>query len=157
MLIIYKKKECGDLTSVSKVSKNIILFLKRDVILKPLPLKPPKGPPPRPAKTPKRNSSACLICWGSNCALLVPKERPVPTSSQTKAPVPASSQEEAPVSTATAEEVLVPARSPEKVLMPALSHPQRKHLCLPCTSRDHQDSVTLQGATKSTLKRSWIR
>ncbi|KTG47089.1 hypothetical protein cypCar_00025420 [Cyprinus carpio] len=76
--------------------------------------------------------------------------------------MPASSQEEAPVSTATAEEVLVPARSPEKAAVPASSQEgapvttaslKDAHMSAMSLKRSPRLSVSLQGATKSILKR----
>ncbi|XP_042572633.1 nascent polypeptide-associated complex subunit alpha, muscle-specific form-like [Cyprinus carpio] len=147
-----------------KVSENMRLFLKKDVILTPLPLRPPKGPglPSRPAKTPKGAAVPASSTGEVPVLSLSPKKGPVHTSSQTKALMPASSQEEAPVSTATAEEVLVPARSPEKAAVPASSQEgapvttaslNDAHMPAMSLKRSPRLSVSLQGATKSILKR----
>ncbi|KAK2872493.1 hypothetical protein Q8A67_022390 [Cirrhinus molitorella] len=89
------------------IPENIRLYLKRDVILTPLPLRPLKGPAP-PARAPKEGPVPSTS----------PEEAPIPTVSPEEARAPAKSPEEEIVPPASPKEAPALARSPEKALEP---------------------------------------
>ncbi len=104
-----------------KVPENMRLYLTRDVILTPLALRPPKGPP-KFATTAKR----APVPVSSSEKLR--KEHQCLPASPGKAPVPTSSPERAPVHTMSSMEAPVPASS-QAARMKCQPYPKRKHQC----------------------------
>lgn len=108
-----------------KIPQNMRLYLTRDSILTPLPLRPPKGPPPRPAMTPKGAPVPASSPGEAPVPTRSPEEAPVPVSAQVEAPVPketpvaSSPQEEESVSTSSLEEALMADGSPQGAPVPA--------------------------------------
>ncbi|KAK2872500.1 hypothetical protein Q8A67_022397 [Cirrhinus molitorella] len=92
------------------ILENMRLYLKRDVILKPLPLSPLKGPAP-PARAPKDGPVPSTF----------PEEALVPTVSPEKAHSPATSPEGELVPAASPKEAPALARSPQKAFGPTRS------------------------------------